>query len=160
MWYMPAPVVVVIEVPQPVQQVYSFLDLMANHEAFNDHLMRDWSFSGPTSGVGARAQVRTRAMGVSDVVDIEVIAAEAPTSIVESNTAHKAGRVGQGTYTLSSISSGGTRITFEYRWMTAPLMDRAASPFVRAYIRRNNETAMRRLAAQLGGQPSDSIAES
>ncbi len=149
MWYMPAPVTVSVEVPQSVEQVYEFLDLMANHEPFNDHLMRDWTFDGPDRGVGSRARVHTRAMGVSDVVDIEVIAADAPTRIVERNTAQKAGRVGQGTYALAPTATGGTRVTFEFRWIVAPMIDRLTSPLARAYIRRNNATAMRRLAALL-----------
>ncbi len=77
------------------------------------------------------------------------IEAEAPTRIVERNTAAKAGRTGQGTYTLDPLPDGGTRITFEYRWIVAPMIDRLTAPLARAYIRRNNETAMRRLAALL-----------
>lgn len=146
---MPAPVTVFIEVPQPISRVYEFLELMANHEAFNDHLMRNWSLSGPANGVGSCAQVHTRAMGISDVVDIEVIAAVAPTSIIERNTAQKSGRIGQGTYTLAGAADGGTLITFEYAWITAPLVDRLTAPLARAYIRRNNTTAMRRLAELL-----------
>jgi uncharacterized protein YndB with AHSA1/START domain len=145
----PAPVTVSIEVPQPVEQVYGFLDLMANHEPFNDHLMRDRTFDGPERGVGSRARVHTKAMGMADVIDIEVIAAEPPTRLGERNTAHKAGRVGQGTYTFSPAVGGGTRVTFEFRWIVAPLIDRLTSPLARAYIRRNNATAMRRLAALL-----------
>ena len=44
---MPAPVTVSIEVPQPQREVFDFLDVMANHEPFTDHLMRDWELSGP-----------------------------------------------------------------------------------------------------------------
>ena len=146
---MPAPVTVSVDVAADVVRVFDFLDVLANHEPFNDHLMRDWEVSGPARGVGSRARVRTRALGVSDVVDIEVVEVEAPTRIVERNTAQKAGRVGQGTYALAPLPGGGTRITFEFRWVVAPLADRIASPLVRAFIRRNNETAMRRLAEQL-----------
>ena len=146
---MPKPVTVSVIVPQGREQVFDFLDLMANHEPFNDHLMRDWEFSGSERGVGSKARVHTRALGMSDVVDIEVVDAEAPTRIVERNTAAKAGRTGQGTYTLEPLSDGGTRIVFEYRWIVAPKIDRLTSPLARAYIRRNNATAMRRLAAQL-----------
>lgn len=149
-WYMPKPVTVSIEVPQDPATVYDFLDVMANHEPFNDHLMRDWELSGPERGVGSRARVRTRALGMSDVVDIEVTDAEAPTRIVERNVAAKAGRTGQGTYTLAPLPQGGTRIEFEYRWLVAPLVDKVTAPLARAYIRRNNATAMRRLAEQLG----------
>jgi uncharacterized protein YndB with AHSA1/START domain len=146
---MPKPVTVSIDVPQDRARVYDFLDVMANHEPFNDHLMRDWELSGPERGVGSRARVHTKALGMSDVIDIEVVDAEAPSRIVERNVAAKAGRTGQGTYLLEPRPDGGTRITFEYRWIVTPLVDRLTSPLARAYIRRNNQTAMQRLAAQL-----------
>jgi uncharacterized protein YndB with AHSA1/START domain len=150
------PVTVSIDVPQPIGEVFDFLDVMANHEPFNDHLMRDWELSGPPRGVGSRARVRTRALGMNDVVDIEVTESEAPTRIVEVNVAAKAKRTGQGTYTLTPLTGGGTRITFEYRWIVAPTIDRLTRPMARAFIRRNNTTAMRRLAEQLAGAPARS----
>ena len=146
---MPKPVTVSVEVPQPIEDVFDFLDVMANHEAFNDHLMRDWELSGPARGIGSKARVHVKALGVRDVIDIEVTDAERPIRIVERNTANKAGRVGQGTYTLRPIADGGTHIEFEYRWLVAPLLDRLLSPFVRSYLRRNNATSMRRLAPLL-----------
>jgi uncharacterized protein YndB with AHSA1/START domain len=149
---MPRPVTVSIEVPQPREEVFDFLDVMANHESFTDHLMRDWELSGPPRGVGSKARVHARAMGVSDEIDIEVIDAARPTRIKERNVAAKAGRTGEGTYTLEPTASGGTRIAFEYRWVVAPVADRIAAPLVRAFIRRANETAMRRLAEQLAAR--------
>ena len=146
---MPKPVTVSIEVPQDRTRVFEFLDVMANHEPFNDHLMRDWELSGPDRGVGSKARVHTRALGVSDVVDIEVVDAEPPARIVEQNVAAKAGRTGQGTYLLEALPGGGTRVTFEYRWLVAPRADRLLAPLVRSYLRRNNRVAMRRLAEQL-----------
>jgi hypothetical protein len=159
MWYMPKPVTVTVDVPQPRASVFAFLDVMANHESFNDHLMRDWELSGPPSGVGSRARVRTSALGVDDVVDIEVVAAEAPARIVERNVAAKAGRTGQGTYVLDELPGGGTRISFEYRWIVTPLVDRISSPLARWFIRRNNRTAMRRLVGQLAAAPQPSAGE-
>jgi Polyketide cyclase / dehydrase and lipid transport len=149
---MPKPVTVSIEVPQPREEVFDFLDVMANHESFTDHLMRDWELSGPPRGVGSKARVHTRVMGVSDVIDFEVIDAARPTHITERNVAAKASRTGEGTYTLEPTASGGTRIAFEYRWVVAPVADRIAAPLVRAFIRRANETAMRRLAEQLAAR--------
>jgi hypothetical protein len=149
---MPAPVAVSIEVPQDRERVFEFLDLMANHEAFNDHFMRGWELSGPERGVGSRARVQVRSLGVSDVIDIEVVDAGPPALITERNTAARAGRTGQGTYTLESLADGGTRINFEYRWIVTPTVDRLAAPIVRAYIRRNSATAMRRLAQQLAAR--------
>ena len=149
MRYMPTPVIVSIEVPQDRARVYDFLDVMANHEGFTDHLLRDWTLSGPDRGVGSKAQVHVKALGVSDVVDIEVVDAAAPQRIVERNVAAKAGRTAEGTYTLDELPGGGTRINFEYRWIHAPLVDRLTAPLSRAYIRRANEKAMRRLAEQL-----------
>src|SRR3954452_722376 len=149
---MPKPVTVSVDVPQNRERVYDFLDVLANHEGFTDHLMRDWEVSGPPRGVGARARVHVRAMGVSDVVDIEVTDAEPPHRIVERNVAAKAGRTGQGTYTLAPLPGGGTHIEFEYRWLVAPLADRLTGPLARAVIRRANATAMRRLAERLALQ--------
>src|SRR4051794_26857448 len=102
---------------------------MANHEPFTDHLLRDWELSGPERGVGSRARVHVRAFGVSDVAATQVGDAEAPKRIAERNTAQKAGRTAQGTYTLSPAASGGTRIAFEYRWIVPPLMDKVTAPF-------------------------------
>jgi len=146
---MPKPVTVSVDVPQPIEEVFDFLDVMANHEPFNDHLMRDWELSGPDRGIGSKARVHVKSLGIRDVIDIEVTDAERPVRIVERNIAAKAGRVGQGTYTLQSTAAGGTHIEFEYRWLVAPLLDRLTTPFVRSYLRRNNTTSMRRLAALL-----------
>lgn len=146
MRYMPKPVTVAITVPHDRASVFDFLDVMANHEPFNDHLMTDWELSGPARGVGSRARVHTRALGMTDTVDIEVTDAEAPSRIVERNVATKAGRTGQGTYTLEALPDGGTHITFEYRWIVTPLVDRLTAPLARSFIRRNNMTAMHRLA--------------
>jgi uncharacterized protein YndB with AHSA1/START domain len=151
---MPAPVTVSVEVPQDRQRTYDFLDVLANHELFTDHLMRDWSLSGPPRGVGSRARVHTKALGQRDVVDIEVVEAEAPHRLVERNVAAKAGRTGQGTYTLEPLPGGGTRITFEYRWLVTPVVDTLTSPLARAFLKRTNATAMRRLAEQLAAVSS------
>jgi hypothetical protein len=153
---MPKPVTVSVDVPDPVEEVFDFLDVMANHEPFTNHMLKQWEYSGPDRGIGSKARVQVTAVGVRDVIDIEVTDAERPVRIVERNTAAKAGRVGEGTYALRPTSAGGTHIEFEYRWLVAPLLDRLTAPFVRRYLRRNNTTSMRRLAGLLADRADSS----
>jgi hypothetical protein len=148
MWFM-KPVRVTIDVPHDRDRVYDFLDVMANHESFTDHLLRDWSCSGPARGVGSKARVSTKLAGSTDTIDIEVVSARAPEEIVEQNVGARGRRRATGTYTLQALPGGSTRIVFEYAWQQAPLSERLAAPLVRAYLRRANEQAMRRLAERL-----------
>jgi len=148
MWYM-EPVRVDIDVPQPIEEVYDFLDVMANHEPFTNHILKDWEYSGPDRGVGSKARVHVTAAGRTDTVDIEVVDAERPTRIVERNIGAGGKRVANGTYTLSALPSGGTHVQFEYSWQQIPLSERMMSPVVRGMLRRANERAMERLAEQL-----------
>jgi carbon monoxide dehydrogenase subunit G len=146
------PVKVSIDVPQNREDVYDFLDVIANHEPFTNHILKAWKYSGPDRGVGSRAQVQVTAGGRTDTIDIEVVSAQRPRTIVERNIGAGGKRVASGTYTLEPLPGGGTHITFEYAWRQAPLSERLASPLVRGVLRRANERAMQRLAEQLGVQ--------
>ena len=106
------PVQVTIDVPNAREDVFDFLDVMANHEPFTNHVMRDWEYSGPDRGIGSKARVHVTAAGRTDTIDIEVVAAERPASIVEQNIGAGGKRVANGTYTLAELPGGGTRITF------------------------------------------------
>ena len=152
------PVRVTTDVPYPPQHVYDFLDVMANHEPFTNHILRDWEYSGPNHGIGSKARVTVNAVGRSETVDIEVIAGERPTRIVERNVSAGGRRIATGTYTLEQLPSGITRIAFEYAWKQAPLSDRAAAPVVRAILRRANKRAMARLAEELASRDLASAA--
>ena len=55
----------------------------------------------------------------------------------------------RGTYTLASLPNGGTRISFELVWLEAPRNERMVAPLMRAFMRRANGRAMRRLAKLL-----------
>jgi carbon monoxide dehydrogenase subunit G len=156
MWYM-KPVDVNIEVPYPTEEVYDFLDVMANHEPFTNHMLRDWEYSGPDRGVGSKAKVKVSAVGRTETVDIEVVSADRPKTIVEQNIGAGGRRVANGTYKLAQLPSGGTRIAFEYSWQQAPLSERLASPLVRAFVRRSNEVAMKRLAEQLAARRAQAV---
>ena len=88
--------------------------------------------------------------GRTDTVDIEVIDAEPGARIVERNVGAGGKRVATGTYTLTDRPEGGTHVQFEYAWQQAPLSERVMAPVVRGVLRRANERAMERLAAQIG----------
>lgn len=152
-WYM-KPVRVSIDVPQAREAVYDFLDVLANHERFTDHMLRDWRYEGPVRGVGAKAKVTAVAAGRSDTLDLEVIEAERPIRSVERNVAAN-GRVLTGTYTLAELPGGGTRITFESAWLRVPRSEALVAPLVRAVVRRGNKRAMERLAEQLPAHKAD-----
>ncbi len=143
------PVTVSVAVPNSREEVYGFLDVLANHESFTDHLMVDWELSGPRSGVGARAQARVRGVASNELIEIEVIEAEPPRRIVEEDVGAKGRRRTRGTYLLEKLPDGGTKICFEFAWLEAPWNERLAAPLMRVFMRRANGKAMRRLAKQL-----------
>ena len=143
------PVTVTVDVPNARQDVYEFLDVLANHEPFTDHLMVDWQYSGPSAGVGAKANARVKAPGSNENVHIEVIEAEPPLRIVEESLSAAGKRRTRGTYTLEELPEGGTRIAFELAWLEAPRNERMTAPLMRAFMRRANGRAMRRLGKLL-----------
>jgi hypothetical protein len=143
------PVTASIDVPQPRASVYAFLDVMANHEPFTDHMLLDWRYSGPPSGVGSKAQVKTKLGGITDHAEIEVVEVEPGRMIRERNVGANGKRVAHGTYELSDLPDGGTRIQFTWALDQAPLADRALAPVLRGMLTRGNAKAMQRLAEQL-----------
>jgi hypothetical protein len=143
------PVTASIDVPQPRESVFAFLDVMANHEPFTNHMLVDWRYSGPPSGVGSRAHVKTKLGGITDDAEIEVVEVEPGRMIRERNVGAKGKRVAHGTYELSDLPGGGTRIEFTWALEQAPLADRALGPVLRGVLSRGNAKAMQRLAEQL-----------
>jgi Polyketide cyclase / dehydrase and lipid transport len=138
-----------IDVPQSRGDVYDYLDVLANHEQFTDHLMRNWRLSGPPRGVGPKATVDVVLGRRTEPVEIEVIEVEALVRNVERNIGAAGKRVATGTYTLDELPGGRTRINFDYSWQQIPLGERLVAPLVRRAMRPALETAMRRLAEQL-----------
>lgn len=143
------PVTVSATVATPVQEVYDFLDLLANHEGFLDHWLVDWEFSGPARGLGARARARANTIGSQDWTDFEVVETEPPTRIVEEGVGAGGKRRTRGTYRLEAPPEGGTKISFELEWLEASRAERLVPPLSRAFVRRVNAKSMSRLAKQL-----------
>jgi hypothetical protein len=141
------PVTVSIDVPNSPQEVYGFLEVLGNHETFMDHFMVDWELSGPKRGVGAKANVRVKATGEKDWTDVEIVEADSGRRLVESTLGGSRGkRRTRGTYLLEPLPDGGTAISFELEFLELPTGEKLMGPLNRAYVRRVNRKAMKRLA--------------
>jgi len=145
------PVTVETTVPVPVERVYAHLAVLSNHAAFLDHFLVDWSFSGPAQGLGAKGRARANTRGSQDWTEFEIVEAEEPRRLVEDGVGNGGKRHTRGTYELQPQADGGTRITFTLEWLEAARAERLCPPLTRAFIRRPNAKALRRLAAQLDG---------
>ena len=144
------PVTTSIDVPNPPQEVYDYLEVLGNHEEFMDHFMVDWQLSGPKRGVGAKANVRVKATAEKDWTDFEVVEADSNRRLVEESTGGASGkRRLRGTYHLNELPDGGTRIVFELEFLSLPAGERLTGPLQRAYVRRVNKKGMKRLAERL-----------
>lgn len=143
------PIAVSTTVPRPREEVYAFLDVLSNHEPFVDHMLADWTVSGPASGVGAKARMRAVAPGPVVWLDMEVVEAQAPERIVERAVSAKGKRQTRGTYTLADAPGGGTVVSFELAFEQTPAAERVLAPVMRAFLRRGNQKAMDRLREQL-----------
>jgi len=144
------PVTVAATVAKPLAEVFEFLDALANHERFLDHYLVDWEFSGPQRGVGAKARARVDAPGSQDRFEFEVTESE-PHRIVEQGASSGGKRRTRGTYRLEQLADGGTRIEFELAFLQLPRSERLAPFLTRAFAKRVNAKALRRLAKQLDG---------
>jgi len=143
------PVTVSIDVPQSRENVYAYLDVLAAHEAFTDHMLVDWHCSGPTAGVGARARMRVKRPGRPDWLEMQVVAADPPNGTVEESVSAGGRRRTRGTYILEDLAGGGTRVSFRFEWLQMPLSERIAAPLTRAIVRRGNRRSLARMAALL-----------
>ena len=143
------PIAVETTVERPGPEVFEFLAELANHEAFLDHFLVDWSFSGAASGVGAKGRARTDAPGSQDWTEFEIVEAEAPSRIVEQGVGAGGKRRTRGTYRLAERAPGETAVSFELEWLAASRAERLCPPLTRAFIRRPNGKALRRLAREL-----------
>ena len=144
------PVTVSIDVPNSTHQVYEFLEVLGNHEAFMDHFMVDWELSGPKRGVGAKANVRVKATAERDWTDVEIVEADSGRRLVEETVGGpSAERRTRGTYLLEALPDGGTRINFELEMVEMPRGERLMGPLSRAYVKRVNRKAMKRLKGRL-----------
>jgi hypothetical protein len=142
------PITVSVRVGNPREEVFAFLDVLSNHVSFTDHMLADWSFEGAASGVGAKARMRANAPG-QNWMELEVLESAPPVTTVEETVGAGGRRRTRGTYTLDRLPDGGTDIRFQLEYLDAPMSERLAAPLIRAYLKRANAKAMRRLGDAL-----------
>ena len=143
------PVTVSIIISAPREQVFDYLQDIANHPEFTDHYLVDWRLTREDSvgrGAGARYRVKAPANRFSwaDATFTEV---SRPHRIVEVGRTGKANRIRTlGVYELAPASGGATRVQFTLETQTAVLADRLREAFGgRSWVRRKNARALRRL---------------
>lgn len=138
---------VVIDAPR--EQVFQYLQDLANHPEFTDHYLVDWRLTREDSvGRGAGARFRIAApgnrFGWGDVTFVEVTA---PRRIVEVGRSGKGNRIRtRGVYELSEGVHGTTRVQFTLHTESKVLFDKMVEALGgRVWLRRKNAKAMRRL---------------
>jgi len=142
-------VTVSIVVSAPPEQVFDYLQDVANHPEFTDHYLVDWHLTRIDSvGKGAGARFRVKAPGNrfswGDVTFAEV---QRPFRIVEVGRTGKNNRIRTlGVYELAPASGDSTRVRFTIETMPATLSDRLMEGLGgRGWIRRKNRRALHRL---------------
>jgi len=138
-----------IVIRRPIGDVFDHLDVLANHEVFNDHYLVDWELRGPASGVGAGVRMRAKAPGRSEWVELTVVEAERPVRSVEETVGAGGRRRTRGTYTLAERDPATTDVHFTLTPIEAPPMERLLWPVSRAWLRGQIRKALDRLREQL-----------
>ena len=144
------PIVVTTTLGQSREEVYEFLDVLANHEPFTNHMLVDWTTDGPAAGVGAKARMRAKTPGPKQWIDMEVVSATPGETITEEAVSAGGKRKTRGTYTLSDRSGGGTDVRFQLEYVSMPAGEKLMTPLLRAWLQRANQKAMDRLQERLG----------
>jgi uncharacterized protein YndB with AHSA1/START domain len=143
------PVTVSVEVARPRQEVFDYVDLLANHETWLKQIYKNWRFEGPPRGVGGVAKALFDAPASREMVKFEVVESEAPEKIVEEGeSAHGKRRI-RGTYRFVEVDAGRTKIELETEWLKTPKSERIATFISRAFMARTNGKSMKRLAGLL-----------
>jgi uncharacterized protein YndB with AHSA1/START domain len=143
------PLSVSIIIDAPREQVFDYLQDLANHAEFTDHYLVDWHLTREDSvGIGAGARFRVKAprnrFAWADVTFAEV---QRPHRIIEVGRSGKDNRVRSlGEYELSAGAAGTTRVRFTYETEPSTLSDRLMESLGgRGWLKRKNTKALRRL---------------
>jgi uncharacterized protein YndB with AHSA1/START domain len=141
-----------VVVSAPREQVFDYLQDIANHPEFTDHYLVDWHLTRVDSvGTGAGARFRVKApMNRFSWADVTFAEVERPHRIVELGRTGKNNRVRtQAVYDLAE-AAGGTRVRLTMRTEPATHWDRLSEKLGgRSWTRRKAARALSRLRSIL-----------
>lgn len=147
------PITVSAVISAPREQIFDYLQDIANHPEFTDHYLVDWRLTREDSiGRGAGARFRVKVPGNRfSWADSTFAEVTRPHRIVEVGRTGKANRIRTlGVYELDPAPGGATRVQFTLDTRASVLSDRIAEAFGgRAWLKRKNARAMRRLRSIL-----------
>ena len=142
------PVSVTVTIARPRDEVFAYLEDVANHAEFSDHYLKEWHLTRVDSyGRGAGARYRINAplqrFAWSDLTFVEV---EAPRRIVAVGRGGKFNRIKTFASWTLEPASGGTRVEFVFETEPALPTDRFVESFgFRGWFKRKSNKALRRL---------------
>jgi uncharacterized protein YndB with AHSA1/START domain len=146
------PLSVSIIVSAPREEVFDYLQDIANHPEFTDHYLVDWHLTRMDSvGTGAGARFRVKApLSRFSWADVSFAEVERPHRIVEVGRTGKNNRVRTlAVYELAE-AAGGTRVRFTLRTQPANAWDRLSERLGgRAWIKRKSARGLSRLRSIL-----------
>ncbi len=149
------PVSVSIVISAPREEIFDYLQDIANHPQFTDHYLVEWHLTRIDSvGRGAGARFRVKAprnrFSWADVTFAEV---ERPHRIVEVGRTGKNNRIRTlGVYELDPAAAGSTRVRFTLETVPVTLSDKLMEGLGgRGWTRRKGQRAMFRLRDILEG---------
>jgi hypothetical protein len=148
------PVTVSVNIARPRDEVFAYLEDVANHSEFSDHYLKDWHLTRVDSvgrGAGARFRVskRLQRFGWADFTLVEV---ERPIRIVAVGRGGKFNRIKTtAIWTLGDAPSGGTAVEYMVESEPALPTDRLmeAVSRQRGWFKRKVRKAMSRLQSIL-----------
>jgi len=146
-----------IVISAPREEVFDYLQDIANHPEFTDHYLTDWHLTRiDPVGAGAGARFRVKAPGNRySWADVTFTDVERPHRIVEVGRTGKNNRIRTlGVYELAGASGGATRVSFTLQTAPATFADRLMERLGgRTWLARKNRRALHRLRAILEEAP-------
>jgi uncharacterized protein YndB with AHSA1/START domain len=147
------PVTVHTSIDRPIDEVFSYLVDVANHQEFCDHYLTGWRLTREDSvGVGAGARFKQGGrLNRFGYFDLNVVEVDAPHRLVAVGRGGKFNRMQTWSEWVLERSGSGTRVEYSYEQTTTVPTDKLveAAGGRRAYVKRNSAKALRRLRAIL-----------